>query len=89
MRMLRITRALAILALLNSQQPLQAWGFHSHTVANLAAVEAISSDGPVFLKSYKAYIGLPNRSISSRISRARAPSSPCASASPIRNAPNS
>lgn len=55
--MLRTTRALAILALLNSQQPLEAWGFRGHTVANLAAVEAISTDGPAFLKSYKAYIG--------------------------------
>jgi hypothetical protein len=28
-----------------------------HTVANLAAVESIPSDGPIFLKAQKAYIG--------------------------------
>src|SRR5271166_6426030 len=38
-------------------QPLEAWGFRGHTIANLAAVEAIPSDGPAFLKTYKAYIG--------------------------------
>jgi len=37
--------------------PLRAWGFRGHTVANLAAVEAIPADGPAFLKMYKAYIG--------------------------------
>jgi hypothetical protein len=36
-------------------QPLGAWGFRGHTVANLAAVESIG-DGPAFLKAYKAYI---------------------------------
>src|SRR5215831_18442891 len=36
---------------------LGAWGFRGHTVANLAAVESIPSDGPVFLKAQKAYIG--------------------------------
>src|ERR1700722_7813234 len=40
-----------------SQPPLEAWGFRGHTVANLAAVEAIPADGPAFLKAYKAYIG--------------------------------
>src|SRR6266436_4817470 len=40
-----------------SLQHLDAWGFRGHTVANLAAVEAISDDGPVFLKVHKAYIG--------------------------------
>src|SRR5271154_2086509 len=42
---------------LMSLQPLRAWGFRGHTVANLAAVEAIPADGPAFLKMYKAYIG--------------------------------
>ena len=28
-----------------------------HTIANLAAVQAIPADGPLFLKSQKAYIG--------------------------------
>jgi len=36
---------------------LEAWGVRGHTVANLAAVEGIPDDGPVFLKSQKAYIG--------------------------------
>ena len=49
--------ALAILVLLNLEQQLGAWGFRGHTVANLAAVEAIPSDGPAFLKTYKGYIG--------------------------------
>jgi len=38
-------------------QNLGAWGVRGHTLANLAAVEAIPSDGPVFLKAQKAYIG--------------------------------
>jgi hypothetical protein len=38
-------------------QPLAGWGFRGHTVANLAAVESIGSDGPLFLKGQKAYIG--------------------------------
>jgi hypothetical protein len=50
-------KVLAILLLLNSQQQLNAWGFRGHTVANLAGVEAISADGPAFLKTYKGYIG--------------------------------
>jgi hypothetical protein len=36
---------------------LNAWGLRGHTLANLAAVEAIPADGPVFLKEHKAYIG--------------------------------
>jgi hypothetical protein len=40
-----------------SLQPLNAWGVRGHTVANLAAVEGIPSDGPVFLKAQEAYIG--------------------------------
>src|SRR5271165_3955240 len=40
-----------------SFQPLGAWGFRGHTVANLAAVEALPVDGPGFLRAYKAYIG--------------------------------
>ena len=50
------TVALFCIGLL-SPQPLGAWGFRGHTVANLAAVELIDSDGPRFLKAYKAYIG--------------------------------
>jgi hypothetical protein len=38
-------------------QNLGAWGVRGHTLANLAAVEAIPPDGPVFLKAHKAYIG--------------------------------
>jgi hypothetical protein len=38
-------------------QPLGAWGVRGHTVANLAAVEGIPQDGPVFLKLMEAYIG--------------------------------
>ena len=38
-------------------QPLDAWGVRGHTVANLAAVEGIPADGPVFLKAQEAYIG--------------------------------
>ena len=36
---------------------LNAWGVRGHTVANLAAVEGIPQDGPVFLKAQEAYIG--------------------------------
>ncbi|HJZ95069.1 MAG TPA: hypothetical protein VKE70_01095 [Candidatus Solibacter sp.] len=43
-------------AILNLQ-PLGAWGVRGHTVANLAAVEGIPQDGPVFLKSQEAYVG--------------------------------
>jgi hypothetical protein len=50
-------KSFAILLLLNSGQQLGAWGFRGHTVANLAAVEAIPIDGPAFLKTYKGYIG--------------------------------
>jgi hypothetical protein len=45
----------SVWSLLASQ--LDAWGFRGHTVANLAAVEAIPDDGPAFLKAQKAYIG--------------------------------
>src|SRR5580692_9204190 len=38
-------------------QHLGAWGVRGHTLANLAAVEAIPLNGPVFLKVQKAYIG--------------------------------
>lgn len=40
-----------------SLQSLEAWGVRGHTVANLAAVEGIPEDGPVFLKAQQAYIG--------------------------------
>lgn len=53
---LRKIAAVISLGLLNFQQ-LHAWGFRGHTVANLAAVEAIGADGPAFLKAYKGYIG--------------------------------
>lgn len=48
--------AIAGIGLLGWSQ-LRAWGFRGHTVANLAAVESIGPDGPVFLKADKAYIG--------------------------------
>src|SRR5579863_1569689 len=47
----------AVCVFLVSLPQLEAWGFRGHTVANLAAVEAIPADGPVFLKAFKAYIG--------------------------------
>jgi len=47
---------LVCIGLLNLQS-LDAWGVRGHTVANLAAVEGIPMDGPVFLKSLEAYIG--------------------------------
>jgi hypothetical protein len=34
-----------------------AWGVRGHTVANLAAVEGIPQNGPVFLKAQEGYIG--------------------------------
>ena len=52
------TKAIALLCMpLLAIQNLGAWGIRGHTVANLAAVEAIPLDGPVFLKAQKAYIG--------------------------------
>src|ERR1035438_9489143 len=47
---------LICIGLLNLQN-LDAWGVRGHTVANLAAVEGIPLDGPVFLKAQEAYIG--------------------------------
>jgi hypothetical protein len=44
-------------ALLLATQHIDAWGVRGHTLANLAAVEAIPSNGPAFLKAKKAYIG--------------------------------
>jgi hypothetical protein len=38
-------------------QSLNAWGVRGHTVANLAAVEGIPDDGPMFLRTHEAYIG--------------------------------
>jgi hypothetical protein len=49
-------RLAACAALILQPSPLIAWGLRGHTIANLAAVEAIQ-DGPVFLKAHKAYIG--------------------------------
>ncbi len=51
---MRFLPALASLMLLPT---LAAWGIRGHTVANLAAVETTSSDGPAFLRAYKPYIG--------------------------------
>jgi len=48
--------ALLSIAVLNLPS-LEAWGVRGHTVANLAAVEGIPQDGPVFLKAQEAYIG--------------------------------
>ena len=56
MRMIKLAVATITLVLM-SHQDAGAWGFRGHTVANLAAVEAIGSDGPAFLKALKAYIG--------------------------------
>jgi hypothetical protein len=51
------TKALAFcLGQLLTIQELGAWGVRGHTLANLAAVETIPSDGPIFLKVQKAYI---------------------------------
>lgn len=47
--------SLICIGLLNPS--LYAWGVRGHTVANLAAVEGIPQDGPVFLKAQEAYIG--------------------------------
>src|SRR5262249_31868378 len=44
-------------ALLFFVQNLGAWGLRGHTLANLAAVERIPQDGPIFLKTQKAYVG--------------------------------
>ena len=44
-------------ALLLTTQNIGAWGVRGHTLANLAAVEAIPQNGPAFLKAKKAYIG--------------------------------
>jgi hypothetical protein len=48
--------ALMSIGLLNLHA-LEAWGVRGHTVANLAAVEGIPEDGPVFLRAQEAYIG--------------------------------
>jgi hypothetical protein len=50
------TIALLCISLLAIQN-LSAWGIRGHTIVNLAAVETIPSDGPVFLRAQKAYIG--------------------------------
>lgn len=51
------TKAFAFcLGQLLAMQELGAWGVRGHTLANLAAVETIPSDGPIFLKAHKAYI---------------------------------
>lgn len=46
-----------LLAQLLAMRNLGAWGMRGHTVANLAAVDGIPADGPVFLKPMKAYVG--------------------------------
>jgi hypothetical protein len=48
---------IAATAYLFAIQQLGAWGVRGHTVANLAAVEGITQDGPAFLRAQKAYIG--------------------------------
>ncbi len=55
----RVTaKAVALLcAQLLAVQNLGAWGIRGHTLVNLAAVESIPADGPIFLKAQKAYIG--------------------------------
>jgi hypothetical protein len=50
------TIALCCIALLATEN-VGAWGIRGHTLVNLAAVESIPQDGPVFLKAQKAYIG--------------------------------
>ena len=50
----RVTAQLC--AQLLALQNLCAWGVRGHTLANLAAVESIPQNGPVFLKPQKAYI---------------------------------
>ena len=53
-----IKKAIAIVSIGLLNLPyLGAWGVRGHTVANLAAVEGIPQDGPVFLKAQEAYIG--------------------------------
>jgi hypothetical protein len=51
-----IATALVCLIAVETQTAV-AWGLRGHTVANLAAVEAIGEGGPVFLRQAKAYIG--------------------------------
>jgi hypothetical protein len=52
------TRAIALFcAQLLAIENLGAWGIRGHTLVNLAAVESIPLNGPVFLKAQKAYIG--------------------------------
>ena len=52
------TKTIALFcALLLAIQNLVAWGVRGHTLANLAAVERIPLNGPLFLKAQKAYIG--------------------------------
>lgn len=48
--------ALAVLATLMPASPAWAWGPRGHEMANRAAVEAIPSDGPTFLKHYIDWI---------------------------------
>jgi hypothetical protein len=51
-------RAFALISLpLLTRRPLGAWSERGHTVVNLAAVEGIPQDGPVFLKSLEAFLG--------------------------------
>ena len=54
---MRSKRAIAACLSLFLIHRLGAWGVRGHTVANLAAVEGISQDGPAFLLAEKAYIG--------------------------------
>ncbi len=86
--MIKKAIALACVGFLNPLN-LGAWGMRGHTVANLAAVEGITQDGPAFLRAQKAYIGhlgrrqprLGHRGV--RLLRIRAPSSRSASTTNI------
>lgn len=51
-------RAFAAAAiLLAAAPPASPWGLRGHTLVNLAAVEGIPADGPVFLRPLKGYVG--------------------------------
>lgn len=54
---MRIKLIALVCAELMAIHNLGAWGVRGHTLANLAAVEAIPPNGPAFLKAQKAYIG--------------------------------
>jgi DUF218 domain len=55
-RQVLIVTAIAI-ALLTAPAAIDAWGVRAHTWINRVAVQAISADGPVFLKAHEEWIG--------------------------------